>query len=197
MRIILLSLILISCGRDGQPGVRGARGPAGVAGPGCSVTQVDTGAVIACENGSVANIANGTNGDTGPQGIGGTDGSSCTVTQLSNGSRIDCSDDTHAVVVNGSDGLAGPTGETGEPGIAGADAPLSAYSVASVIDPCSTAPGFNEVLLRLQNNQILAHYADGAKQFFSLIGPGSYITTDGDACKFSIDNNGNIYNEHH
>jgi len=112
----------------------------------------------------------------------GPPGESCTVAPVVGGAIITCGA-TSTVILNGVDGQDGQNGQ---------DAPPTAYSVIEVIDPCGTAPGFNEVLLRLANGQILAHYASGALQFLALIGPGNYMTTDGKACNFTIHANGSV-----
>jgi hypothetical protein len=137
-------------------------------GTSCSVTQVSTGAVISCTDGTVANTNHGTNG------------TSCTVKQLVNGVRISCSDSTEAVVYNGQDGANG------------ADAPPTPYTVTALIDPCGKQTTFDEVLLKLSNGTIIAHFASGANQFLTPIGTGTYMTTDGTNCYFTVDANNNV-----
>lgn len=171
-------------GDKGDKGDRGEKGERGVPGEGCSATETSTGAVIACKNGSVANIKNG------------KDGTSCTTQSLSNGARISCTDGTQSVVYNGTNGTNGQNGQDGQDGEDGQDAPPSAYSVVELVDPCGKQASFDEVLLRLQNNQIMAHYADGAKQFLTIVGPGSYVTTDGTHCYFTVTNDLQITNQH-
>lgn len=146
-------------GSSGEPGARGDTGPMG--NPGSNGQDGSTG-------------PQGVQGIPGPVGPAGTPGSSCSVIQLGNGARIVCTDGSEAVVINGTNG---------------SDAPVSQYSVLEVIDPCGDTPGFDEVLLRLANNTLLAHYSDGQKQFLVLIGPGSYVTTDGKNCHFTVDTN--------
>lgn len=123
-------------------------------------------------------------GERGPAGPGGVDGSSCSIVQLVNGVRISCTDGTEAVVLNGSDGQDG------------ADAQPTMYSVVEVINPCGPQATFDEVILKLANGQIMAHFASGSKQFLALIGPGDYTTTDSTHCHFTITNTGDITNEH-
>ena len=130
----------------------------------CTVTQVSTGAVISCTDGTVANVYHGTNGV------------SCTVKQLANGARVSCSDGSEAVVYNGQDGTNGQ------------DAPPTPYTVTEVIDPCGKQASFDEVLLRMSNGQLLAHFASGNNQFLTTIGVGSYTTTDGTNCYFTVNN---------
>lgn len=89
--------------------------------------------------------------------------------------------------VNGSDGATGPQGPQGETGPAGAAA------VIEVIDPCGDAPGvYDEVILRLANGQLLSSFSDnsnGKNTRFSILTPGSYMTTDGSSCRFNVDPN--------
>lgn len=109
----------------------------------------------------------------------------CTVREVENGAEITCGS-TKVVILNGGKGADGK------------DAPDSAYQIIETIDPCGDAPGqYDEVLLRMANRQLLAHYSDGQKQFLVLIGPGNYKTTDNTNCLFTIDNNLNIINEHY
>lgn len=115
----------------------------------------------------------GRTGDRGPAGVSGIDGESCTVEQEANGSVIMCPDGTSAVVLNGQDGLDGQ------------DASQSAYSVVDIIRPCP-GPGYREVLLRLENGNLLAHYSDGQKEFLSFLTPGNYQLTDGSNCSFTV-----------
>ncbi len=136
-------------------------------------------------------------GPPGPVGQTGKPGSSCSTVQLDNGARIDCTDGTHSVVLNGAVGTVGPQGNIGQTGMAGergADAPISSYAVTEIISPCP-GTGYREVLLRLQNNTLLAHYSDGQKQFLSIIGPGTYSLTDGSNCIFTIQSNYTIIDE--
>lgn len=123
-------------------------------------------------------LVQGLPGEAGPAG---QDGKSCTVATVANGALITCPDGTASVVLNGSNGQ---------------DAPPTAYSVTAVIDPCGPQAAFDEVLLKLANGQIMAHFASGAQQFLALIGPGSYSTTDGTHCYFTITAEGEVTNEH-
>lgn len=132
----------------------------------------------------------GPKGDPGIIGQPGERGSSCTVTQAIGGARVSCEDGTEVVVFNGNDGATGATGAAGQ------DAPPTAFTVTEIIDPCGHQTAFDEVLLRLANGQLIAHFASGANQFLTLIGPGSYITTDSSHCYFSVNAYGEVINEH-
>lgn len=139
-------------------------------------------------------------GEDGTDGTNGRDGKDCMVVQLQNGVLIECgggiaNGGTSAVVVNGLNGSNGVDGQNGTNGTNGTDgqdgadgqnAPPTAYTVVGVVDPCGKQASFDEVLLKLQNGQLMAHYSDGARQFLTLIGPGNYITTDNTSCHFSV-----------
>lgn len=92
-------------------------------------------------------------------------------------------------------------GQNGSNGQNGLDAPPTPFSPTGLVEPCGDAPGvFDEVFIRLANGSIVASFSDNISGYntrFSLLTPGTYQTTDGDNCIFSLDNNGNIYNENH
>lgn len=127
----------------------------------------------------------------GPVGPTGASGSSCTVVQAVNGALITCGTDS-VLVLNGTDGQQGRAGEA---------APPTAYTVVGIVDPCGDASGiFDEVFLRLENGTLVASFSDnasGSNTRFSILVPGSYITTDGSHCYFTIDNQLQLINEHY
>lgn len=114
----------------------------------------------------------GESGRDGKDGTPGQDGASCEVTQTPTGATVRCGT-TEAVITNGTDG------EDGESGI-------TPYTVKEIIDPCGKQAAYDEVLVRMQNNNLLVHFASGSKQFLTTIGPGTYITTDGTSCLFTV-----------
>lgn len=128
--------------------------------------------------------APGVPGRDGTNGKDGKDGASCTSKRVTNGATITCTDGTTVVILDGVNGQDGADGQ---------DAPPTAYSVVELINPCGDGPGFDEVLLRLANGSIIAHYADGNKQFLATIGPGNYVTTDGQSCHFTIDSSMGVH----
>lgn len=156
-------------------------------------------------------------GPPGPQGPAGQDGSSCTSTAVTNGAIISCSDGTQVVLINGVDGIDGlpgrdgldgtdgvdgidgvngQDGTDGQNGEDGADAPPTPYTVVGLVDPCGTTPGFNEVVLRLADGSLLAHYSNGARQFLTVLVPGTYTTTQGaPECQFTVHPDGLITDE--
>lgn len=66
------------------------------------------------------------------------------------------------------------------------------YTPSELIDPCGdTLNIVDEVLVRLSNNQLLVLFADnvnGDNPRLAIIGPGSYMTSDGSNCHFTVDN---------
>ena len=169
--LVVLSVGLMSCAPQvdynvpGKVGPQGPRGDSGPAGGNCTVTRNAGEAIITCPDGTTTTISDGTDG---------TNGQNCTVVSMANGATISCPDGTSTVILNGTNG------------VDGLPAPATAYSVTEVIDPCGPQAAFDEVLLKLANGQIMAHFASGANQFLSLIGPGSYVTTDNSACHFQV-----------
>lgn len=93
-------------------------------------------------------------------------------------------------------GERGQVGAKGDAGAPGADAALSAYSIVNVIDVCGDAPGIiDEVLLVLANGQVLVSFsenANGKNTRFSILPPGTYQTTDGSACVFTLTADGQV-----
>lgn len=70
----------------------------------------------------------------------------------------------------------------------------SGQTIIELINPCGDSPlvTHEEVLLRLSDGRILAHYASGTNQFLVEVQPGNYVTTDGSNCHFTITNNGQV-----
>jgi hypothetical protein len=122
-------------------------------------------------------------GCAGKNGKDGVNGTGCTSQQLDNGVLVHCGD-TESVIYNGRDGANGTDGRDGK------DLSPGAYTIVDIVNPCGEQGDYDEVLLQLANGQILTHYSHGNKQFLSLIGPGSYQTSDGYACNFTINSNG-------
>lgn len=62
----------------------------------------------------------------------------------------------------------------------------SEQRIVAVLDPCLDSPGYDEVLLRTSNNQLIAYFEQGGNRFLTIVGPGSYTTTDSSSCAFSV-----------
>lgn len=155
---------------------------------GCSVS--DSG-LVTCDRGSFQ-IPTPEPGEDGEDGTDGADGRNGTDGLAGPPGR------DGANGVNGSNGRDGTNGLDGVDGVNGADgqdglpAPPSDYTITELIDPCGDGPGFDEVLLRTANGALLAHYADGVKQFLTTVPPGTYISTDGQACVFTVSPSGSV-----
>lgn len=95
-------------------------------------------------------------------------------------------------------GAGGTPGPQGPPGVSAAP---TAYTPVALLDPCGTNPSIhNEVFIKMSDGTVLASFSDdaaGDNTRFSVLTPGTYTTTDGDNCTFTIDAQGNITNENH
>jgi hypothetical protein len=97
----------------------------------------------------------------------------------------------------GTQGPQGPVGAQGPQGPAGNDAPPTAYTPTALLNPCGDAAGIaDEVLIQLADGTIVASYGSGNAVRFATLTNGNYITTDGDACYFTVAA-GVLTNEHH
>lgn len=65
-------------------------------------------------------------------------------------------------------------------------------NIVEIIDPCGAESPYDEIIVRLADDALMVFFAsDGGR--LSLIGVGSYRTTDGTNCRFDIvDNNGKL-----
>lgn len=74
----------------------------------------------------------------------------------------------------------------------GSNGAAGQQAVLEVVDPCGDAVNIHdEVLLRLGDGTLLASFSDnanGKNTRFSALPPGSYATTDGSNCQFTVDN---------
>jgi len=86
-------------------------------------------------------------------------------------------------------------------GVNGQDAPQNPFMPVGLVDPCGPSGGQDEVFLKLSNGTLVASFSNntaGAYTRLSVLKPGvNYMTTDTDNCYFSVDSNGNLYNQHH
>jgi hypothetical protein len=163
-----------------------------------------------------ADACNGATGETGQKGDKGDTGEKGEVGETGQtGSQGDKGDtgETGSQGETGSKGDKGDTGEKGDKGDTGAagqdgadgangqDAPVSLFSTVTVIDPCGDKSGvYDEVLLKLADGSILASFSDdanGKNTRFSLLVPGSYMTTDGSKCYFTVNSNMAVVNQHY
>lgn len=167
-------------------------------------------------------IENGRDGQAGPKGSPGLDGlpglnghslafskgdadiSLCPAGGSVLTAGVDLNDDTvlqaseiqaTSIVCNG---VNGNDGEDGQDGVSLVPNP---YSLVGLVDPCGDSPGrYDEVFIRFANGSMLASFSDsanGSNTRFSLLVPGSYQTTDGTGCYFTVSPDGSLTNEHH
>ena len=110
----------------------------------------------------------GKNGSSGANGKPGAPGAGCVVEQMFNGAMIKCGDFS-AIVLNGEDGQ--PT----------------SFTIVEIVDPCGDMPNYlDEVIFRLANGSLIAHYSKAGLQFLTVLAPGNYRTRDMQACNFTI-----------
>lgn len=152
---------------------------------GCHNYSANVGEVLGCTLAGNGCDSRGADGVNGVDGADGADGSSCSVSTVSagpvapnGGAQVLCENGTSALILNGANGADG------------ASAPATPYMIAKIVTPCPSVPGSNkEVLLVLQNRSILASVSEqsnGKNTRLALLGYGTYSTTDGRSCSFTI-----------
>jgi len=69
----------------------------------------------------------------------------------------------------------------------------------STVDPCGDKPGVvDEVGIKLADGRLIFFFDSGnGQQRLAVLQPGRYVTTDGTACRFTVDANNNIVNAHY
>lgn len=158
----------------------------------CTVRDEADKSTITCPNGSKTVIHKAKNGKDGKNGesIKGDPGESIVGPAGKDGKNGD------SIVGPAGESIVGPMGPQGLPGADGVDAPITPFSNVTVVDPCGDAPTVvDEVLLKLGDGTVLASFSDnanGANTRFSLLNPGTYMTSDGSNCVFTVSNDGNI-----
>jgi len=178
----LLAMLAVGCGRpqdgrngvDGQPGAPGAPGQDGHV----SLLTLVSGAPT-CANGGTTILA----------GIDLDDDLVLAGEEVRQSSEI----------CNGLNGQDGANGQDGQDGADGQDAPPTPFTPVGLVNPCGDAPGiYDEVFIRLSNGTMIASFSEnsnGKNTRFSVLIAGTYVTTDGDNCQFTVDSMGNITNE--
>lgn len=64
-------------------------------------------------------------------------------------------------------------------------------SVTKMIDVCGDKSGYyDEVILKTNTGKYIAYFEDGGKRFLTEIQTGSFVTTDSQACNFTISSSG-------
>jgi len=174
IQIIIMSLLLAACcrpkdGRDGLSGVSGRDGRDGSNGHNALVVTeniLETNEII----GQLLRFG----------------------TDLNDNGILEASETSQtATIMNGKDGQNGINGVNG---INGADAPPTAFTPISILNPCGNNPAIvNEIFLKLSNGTIIASFsqnASGLNTRWAVLTVGTYQTTDGDACTFTLNANG-------
>lgn len=110
----------------------------------------------------------------------------CSVTQEANGATLTCGTAT-VFIANGQNGLDGQDGVDGQDGIDGQN---GQDAQVEIFDPCGDGPGHDEVILKF-NSVLIAYFRNGPYEHLAVLQNGSYVTTDQQACHFSV-NNGTI-----
>jgi len=171
----------------------------------CLVTKINGVYMVKCPDGSSTEFKDGQNGHSVVFNIASAAKTQCVnggsillIATDKNDNAIYDNEDTNvqsAVICNGANGSDGTNGTNGT------NAPPTPFTPVGLIDPCGNAPNiYDEVFLKLADGTLLASFSDnanGKNTRFSIITSGNYMTTDGSNCYFSVDNNGNIYNEHY
>jgi hypothetical protein len=178
--------------QDGTAGPQGPAGPQGTAG------KDGLDGVDGVEGKDGLDGKAGVDGAAGPQGPAGKDAEPCVTTSTNAGVYIQCSGGESAFIPNGLPGEPGPQGTAGEAGEKGEQGPAGPKgedgqdTVMAVYDPCGDSPGFDEILLKLADGTVLAYFESGSNRFLTVLRPGTYRTTDGSNCTFTLLNDGTI-----
>lgn len=183
-----------STGSQGPRGVTGSSGPSGRSGTSCTVVQGLQEQTLSCTDGTEVTIHDGLEGEAGEQGIPGTpgaDGRSIVFSLTDAGVLCENGGSVFMVAYDDNDnavldvledsGLASAVVCSGSDG---EDAPPTEFTPVGLIDPCLDGAGQDEVLLLLGSGDIMAWYYNLG---LSVLPDGSYITTDTQACHFTVD----------
>lgn len=71
-------------------------------------------------------------------------------------------------------------------------------SIIEMYDPCGDGAGFDEVLLKTKSGKLIAYFESGSNRFLTVLQKNtSYRTTDNSRCYFTLNNDGQVVNEHY
>lgn len=70
-------------------------------------------------------------------------------------------------------------------------------SIVEYIDPCGDGVGYDEIILKTSNGNLIAYFESSGNRFLSILIPGNYRTTDQSKCYFTVDTNGQIINQYY
>lgn len=128
--------------------------------------------------------------------------SSCAAKKVSGGVLLTCDDGSSNLIHDGkignpgAPGSDGNKGDKGDDGATGPQGPKGDDAQLQVIDPCGDAPGIiDEVVIKMPDGSFLALLTanlSGDYSRLALLPDGSYVTSDGSNCLFSIAG-GNYY----
>ena len=162
--LTLLCIALIGCQQK----------PAQHTATNCTVENTDSGAIIACPDGSRVPINDGKQGPIGPGGRDGRDGASCRAVPISTGIIVYCPNADPVVINHGHDGQDG-TNAT----------PVTEVQFCPE-QGATTYGHFPEQGLCI-NNKILAVFFMGGMAFLAEVPPGAYVSTStGLQCSFKV-----------
>jgi hypothetical protein len=119
----------------------------------------------------------------------------CITEQAPGGALMKCPDGSQSFIADGTDGAdgaQGPQGPQGNQGLAGEDG-QDGTSV-TLVELCSPARDLSEIAIKIGTSLVvtLSENANGKNTRLVKLRPGSYTTTDGYSCNFSINNNGEV-----
>jgi cell division protein FtsB len=72
---------------------------------------------------------------------------------------------------------------------------INNHNITKIVDPCGDGPGFDEVLLKTSSGKVLASFSQSSSALstrFSVLPPGTYTTTDGTSCTFTVSSTGSV-----
>lgn len=71
-------------------------------------------------------------------------------------------------------------------------------SITEFYDPCGDSAGFDEVLLKTKSGKFIAYFESGSQRYLTVLQKNtSYRTTDNSRCYFTLNNDGQVVNEHY
>jgi chromosome segregation ATPase len=73
-------------------------------------------------------------------------------------------------------------------------------NIVSIKDPCGAQGSYNEVFLKLSSGHYLASFSDNANGLntrFTQLTDGTFQTTDGTSCNFTVSGNGTVISNEH
>lgn len=129
-------------------------------------------------------------GEQGPPGADGAPGTGCLVVQTATGANITCGAATVAIS-NGTDGQNGTDGSNGSDGTNGTNGTTVVAGVFCPSTPGAVGYGNQEGYLTVGTTTWAVYY-DGTHTFLTKLNPGSYVTTDGRSCYFTVAADGSI-----